>query len=205
MATSRAKRVTASAGERRRARRERKAAKRTQNRMKARRRTPGPIVDAQMNGYRVYRDWPYEGTPVSERVAPDWLADATEGGVRLRRYSEEWRKSVGAFRCKQLAVHTTLCEALDQLICYDGLDAVNSAGVECLVRHILGLELAFDECTCEEDWRDGKRSVVQWQELEDYDVTRACGGRRSVAPRAQEQVRSNRERRARQKKAAATK
>lgn len=61
----------------------------------------------------MHRDWPYEGTPVSERVTPDWLADATQGGVRLRRYSEEWRKSVGASHCKQLAVHTTICEASD--------------------------------------------------------------------------------------------
>ena len=161
-------------------------------------RLPGPLVAAMQ--YKVKRDWPYRGTPCSERTAPNWLTQMTANG-RLRQASILWRQAIGATQHKQLAVHTTICEALDQMIIYDGIDVVNSAGCEALIRHALGLELAFEEVQCEADWREP--GVVDWNELDAYDVVRAVSRGANVAPRAQEEVRRTRERRAKTDRARA--
>ena len=153
---------------------------------------PGPLLSAMKLETR--SDWPYKGTPTSKRVAQRWLVEASRSG-RLRDYSEAWRRSIGAFRHKQLAVHTTLCEALDQLVLYDGLDVVNSAGAEVLVRHCLALELAFEEVETEADWKQKETSLVRWEELEDWDVVRAHSRAAAVSGEAAEEVRKNRERR----------
>jgi hypothetical protein len=174
-----------------RVRREERDAKCRQTRARQLARRPGPMIAAMR--YRAQDNWPYARTACSARVAPDWLVDMSADG-RLRKASEDWRRAIGATRHKQLAVHSTLCEAIDQMVVHDGWDVVNSAGVEVLVRHCVGLELAFEEVQCEDDWKDPKTSLVRWEELNDFDVVRACRPSR-VAPQALEEVRQTRERR----------
>jgi len=180
-------------------RRERRAAKDVRARMKQRMQKPAAVLAGQR--YEIRRDWPYARTPCSARTASEWLSENTANG-RLREYSEQWRRSIGAWKCKQLCIHTTLCEAIDQAIIYDGIDVINSACIEVLVRHCIGLELAFEEVVCEADWKQPDSNLVEWVELEDYDVVRATSKTRDfVAAEAAEQVRRTRVQRAKHRKA----
>lgn len=140
-------------------------------------------------------DWPFDGTPCEERVAPFWLPHAAKGGTRLKAYSIELRTRKRAMACKALEVHTFICGVLDELILYDNMDVINSAGVEMLVRRCYALEKAFELVDEEKDWKgDPKKLKVNWGALEEYDVL--CAGAGAIAPRADEMVRKANERKA---------
>ena len=124
-----------------------------------------------------------------------WLPHAARGGKRLRDYSLGLRASKHAMGCKALEVHTFLCAVMDELILYDDVDVINSVGVEMMARRCYGLEQAFLDVDDEKDWRGDRKSLkVKWGLVDEYDVLRAGAG--AVAPRAEERVRKEQERRA---------
>jgi len=184
-----------SSGDGRRQRRRRREVLAFKRRLNYMTQTPMRAVTHQLGGYQSPADWPSVGTACEERIAPYWLPMAARGGRRLVEYSLDYRRSKAAMGCKALETHTLLCAALDEFILYDGLDVVNSAGVELMVRRIHGLERAFADVEEERDWKgDPKKLKVAWTEVDNYCVLRAGAG--TVAPRAEEAVRKEQERRA---------
>ena len=110
-------------------------------------------------------------------------------------YSLALRASKHAMSSKALKVDTFLCAVLDEMLLYDDFDVINSAGCEMIARRCYGLEQAFLDVDEEKEWKgDRKQLKVKWAAVDDYDVLWAGAG--AVAPRAEERVRKEQERRA---------
>ena len=91
-------------------------------------------------------------------------------------------------------------EAIDDSIITDHRDVINSVAFEKLCRRAYGLERAYENVWCEEDWRrpesaKGKawKSRVQWDLCDQYDV-RALSVKGTRVAAADQEARENMER-----------
>ena len=169
-ASGSSRRVHGSRGERQRYREVQEVRRRTEYLT----RTPLSVICQQMESYRSMRARPFANTAAAERVAPTWLPMAGAGGHRLRDYSTGVRAAKQASSCKAFEVHTLICAALDDMLLYDKIDVVNSAGCEALIRYCHGLEEAFADVTHERQWKKKqgheKELTVKWAALTRFNV-----------------------------------
>ena len=117
--------------------------------------------------------WPFAGTAAGDRVAPQYLAGVYRSGRRGVEYAEGWLRDHGFAKNHMAQNMKHNLHAIDEMLMYDGVDVINSAGVEILARRCYALELVFEDCKTDQDWRakDPKNLKSKLQIFEKYDVT----------------------------------
>ena len=117
--------------------------------------------------------WPFAGTAAGDRVAPQYLAGVYRSGRRGVEYAEGWLRDHGPTKNHMAQNMKHNLHAIDEMLMYDGVDVINSAGVEILARRCYALELVFEDCKTDQDWRakDPKNLKSKLQIFEKYDVT----------------------------------
>ena len=124
-------------------------------------------------GFREMPAWPFAGTVAEDRVAPTYLAVVYRSGRRGVEYAESWLSAKGLTKNHMAQNMKHNLHAIDEMLMYDGFDVINSAGVEILARRCYALELVFEDCKFEHDWKvkDPKNSKAKLQVFEKYDAT----------------------------------
>ena len=124
-------------------------------------------------GFREMPAWPFAGTVAEDRVAPTYLAVVYRSGRRGVEYAESWLRDKGLTKNHMAQNMKHNLHAIDEMLMYDGFDVINSAGVGILARRCYALELVFEDCKFEHDWKvkDPKNSKAKLQVFEKYDAT----------------------------------
>ncbi len=123
-----------------------------------------------------YREVPLEQWPMpvgyTTRVAPQYLTKvySVPGRTGLE-YGEKFLADHGLNHC---TVARTMVDALgcvDRLMLEDRpKDLVNLVSLEHLARKAYGVEVAFDKCQGEGDWRKPKNAAKDWSSKVDFDM-----------------------------------
>ena len=124
-------------------------------------------------GFREMPAWPFAGTVAEDRVAPTYLAVVYRSERRGVEYAESWLSAKGLTKNHMAQNMKHNLHAIDEMLMYDGFDVISSAGVEILARRCYALELVFEDCRFEHDWKvkDPKNSKAKLQVFEKYDAT----------------------------------
>ena len=113
------------------------------------------------------------------RLAPTYLAQVYRSGQPASTYAANWLKTHSLEKCAPAQEMISIMEAVDDSIVQDERDVINSVAFEKLARRAYGLERAYEDVKCEEDWRrpeagnakaKGWKSKVKWDLCERYDT-----------------------------------
>ena len=131
---------------------------------------PSDILNKQLDSLTEYDDWPLP-EKCSERLSPEYLGEVYSGGRKGIDYGRTYLQAHALEGSHIGNDFLRLLIALDNFILYDGVNVVNSSGVEILVRYLYGIEKTMSNVT-KKDHHSGSENQrrTQWELFRRYDT-----------------------------------
>ena len=107
---------------------------------------PSTVFLKLLDGLRYIKNWPFH-KDVEERVSADYIGSCVSNGQTLFHHAQVWNRAHGFEDSKVGEYYERIMLAVDKLMNFDGVDVVNSAGVEVLMKYAYGFERASANCT----------------------------------------------------------
>jgi hypothetical protein len=131
---------------------------------------PQAVLLSLLAGLKTFSDWPLPAE-CDERVAPDYLAGVYKSGRRAYDYGLLF---IAMHKLENSHIGNNFLRmmlVLDELLLFDGVDVINSAGVEVMCRYLYGIEKCFQGVSKRDHWAGSEsQRTTNWEIFRRFDA-----------------------------------